>query len=242
MLALLAGICVSLIASISTFAAASGLPTYEGMWFGSIDGPSDPEEFSWEVILGEDQELELIDDQHAAVYYTGEGHHQAFGITAVPAHDAEGSTVLTSLAVSEGNVITLTVHHRAGNPAAGGAPFVYPVEVGQGWEGGFHTEFVIGPPDEQEIREVRELTAREDREALEREWAKEKPQGGCLVPRLKGKSLKASKKMLRDAECLIGNVRKLKGATGETGKIVKQSFKPGTLLTPWTTVSVTLGG
>ena len=192
------------------------------MGFAAIDGPSDPEEFSWEVILGKNQELESIDDQHAAVYYTGEGHHQAFGITAVPAHDAEGSTVPTSLAVSAGNVITLTVHHRTGNPAAGGAPFVYPVEAGHGWEGGFHTEFVIGPPDEQEIREARERTARKEQEALEREWTNERLLDRCLVPKLNGKSLRAAKKMLRDAKCLLGHVRKRRGATSKTGKIVGQ--------------------
>ena len=60
----------------------------------------------------------------AAVYYT-EDERLAFTINAGLAHDAEGSNVPTSLGVSEGNILTLTVHHRAGNPAASGAPFVY---------------------------------------------------------------------------------------------------------------------
>jgi hypothetical protein len=220
--------------------AEASLPKFEGLLsFPAIHGPSDPEEFAWEVELGEGQELEQVDSQHAMVYYT-EGHQPALGITAEQAHDAEGSSVPTSLEVSKGNVITLSVHHRAGNPAAGGVPFVYPVVAGAGWEGGFHTGPVGGPPDEQEFKEEQERIAREKQEALERERGKEGP-GGCHVPRLKGKSLRASKKLLKRAECLIGRVGKLKGATAKAGKVVSQSPKPGTLLGPWGTVQVTLG-
>ena len=100
---------------------------------------------------------------------------------------------------------------------------------------------IVGPPDEQELREAQERIAREKQEALEREWAKEKVSSGCLVPRLKGKSLKASKKLLRDDECLIGAVRRQKGVTSKAGKVVMQSPKPGALMAPWTTVKVTLG-
>ncbi len=189
--------------------------------------------------LGEDQSLEAIDSQYAEVKY--EDGRTAFLIQAEEAHAADGAAVPTSLSVSEGNVITLIVHHRAGNPAAGGAPFVYPVVAGPGWKGGFQTEIVSGPPDEQELKEEQKRIAREKQEALEREWEKEKAPSGCLVPRLKGKSLVASKRLLKGAECLIGSVRKLKSATGKTGKVVKQSPKPGTLLEPWTTVKVTLG-
>jgi hypothetical protein len=133
------------------------------MGFPMINGPADPEEFSWEVVLDEGQELESIDDQHAQVYYT-EGHHPAFGISAVAAHDADGSSVPTSLSVSGGDVITLTVHHRAGDPAKGGAPFDYPIIAGSGWEGGFQTVVVSGPPDEQELREQREERERRERQ------------------------------------------------------------------------------
>ncbi|HSR94196.1 MAG TPA: PASTA domain-containing protein [Solirubrobacterales bacterium] len=216
------------------------LPTYDGsMDFGLIDGPSDPEEFSWEVHLGEEQELVWIDDRHAAVYYTGR-EHTAFGISAAPAHDAVGSPVPTSLSVSSGDVVTLIVHHHAGNPAANGAPFVYPIGIGAGWEGGFRTEVVVIPKDEQELKEEQERIARERQEAVEREWEREKAPNGCLVPRLKGRSLKASKKLLGDADCLIGTVRKLKGATGKTGKVVRQDPRPGTQLAPLTAVGVTL--
>lgn len=210
------------------------LPPYEGLMnFGPIHGPSDPEEFSWEVHLGEEQELVWIDDQHAVVYYSGT-ERTAVSITAAPAHDAVGSHVPTSLSVSDGDVITLIVHHHAGNPAAGGVPFVYPIVAGAGWEGGFRTEVVAGPKDQHELKE--------EQEALERERERERAPSGCLVPKLKGRSLKASKKLLEDAECMIGGVRKLKGATGRTGKVVGQSPKPGTQLAPWASVKVTLRG
>jgi hypothetical protein len=129
-------------------ASDPAIPPYDGdMSFPMINGPTDPEEFSWEVVLGEDQELESIDDQHAQVFYT-EGHHPAFDIFATASHDADGSSVPTSLSVSGGDVITLTVHHRAGDPAKGGAPFDYPINAGRGWEGGFTTQIVAGPPAE----------------------------------------------------------------------------------------------
>lgn len=151
---------------IAARASNPGIPPYDGlMSFPMINGPADPEEFSWEVVLGEGQELEAIDDQHAEVFYT-EGHHPALGISVEPAHDADGSNVPTSLSVSGGNVITLTVHHRAGDPAKGGTPFDYPITAGPGWEGGFQTVIVSGPPDEQELRERREERERREWQGL----------------------------------------------------------------------------
>jgi PASTA domain-containing protein len=218
-------------------ASAVALPPYGGAMSFQIEEPADPEEYSWEVGLAAGQELQAIDEQHAAVYYT-EGHVRAFTITAESAHDAVGSTVPTSLSVSNGNVITLNVHHRAGNPAANGVPFVYPVVAGQGWEGGFQTEIVTGPKDEQELREERERKAREEREAAR---GTVESIGNCLVPRLKGRSLKASRKLLRDAKCRIGDVRKLNAAPYKAGKVVRQSPKPSRFLPPQTAVDLTLG-
>lgn len=224
----------------SASADPPALPVFDGaMAFPSIQDPSGPEEFSWEVKLSEEQELQSIDEQSAEVRY--KDGPRSYLIVAGQAHDAEGATVPTSLGISEGNVITLTVHHRPENPAAGGDPFVYPILAGPGWESDFHTVTISGPLDEQELREEQDRIAREKQEALEREWGKEKVPSDCLVPRLKGRSLKAAKKLLKDAKCLIGNVRKLKGITDKAGKVVKQSPKPGTILAPWTTVKVTLG-
>jgi hypothetical protein len=64
---------------------------------------------------------------------------------------------------------------------------------------------------------------------------------GCRVPKLKGKKLKASKKKLKKADCKTGKVKKRKGATGSSGKVVKQSPKPGSVLAPGAKVKVTLG-
>lgn len=146
------GLLALLISGVQTAPArADGpeIPPYDGiMGFPTIAIPADPEEFSWEVALGDEQKLEAIDDRHAQVYYT-EGHHPAFGISAEAAHDADGSDVLTTLGVSGENVITLTVHHRAGDPTKGEASFDYPIIAGQGWEGDYQTVIVTGPPAEK---------------------------------------------------------------------------------------------
>jgi hypothetical protein len=63
---------------------------------------------------------------------------------------------------------------------------------------------------------------------------------GCTVPKLKGKKLKASKKKLKKADCKAGKVKKRKGAKAASGKVVKQSPKPGTILPPGAKVKVTL--
>lgn len=64
---------------------------------------------------------------------------------------------------------------------------------------------------------------------------------GCKVPKLLGKKLKASKKKARKADCKIGKVKKRDGATAKTGKVVKQSPRPGKLLPPGTKIKLTLG-
>lgn len=205
--------------AIGPASASAALPPYEGLMdFPMIHGPSDPEEYSWEAILYPEQQLKSIDSQEAEVVY--EDGTVAFVIQAEPAHDAVGTTVPTSLDVSAGNVVTLTVHHRAGNPAAGGAPFVYPVSAGTGWESGYSTVIVTGPAAPARAAKTAE---------------------GCFVPRLKGGSLKASKRRLREANCRIGTVRKRRDATGATGEVVKQSPRPGMELASGTSVDVTLG-
>jgi hypothetical protein len=236
----LIGICVPLGAlAIGSASASAALPPYEGdMSFPAIHGPSDPEEFSWEVSLAPGASLKLIDEQHAQVYYADE--HPAFGITAEPAHDADGAAVPTSLSVSAGNVITLVVHHRAGNPAAGGAPFAYPILAGEGWEGGPFINPVAGPKDEQELREERERIAREASEAAPGAGGGRASEG-CLVPRLRGRSLRAAKKRLEEAGCGVGTVRKRQSATAETARVVKQNPRPGGVLAPGATVTVLLG-
>jgi len=64
----------------------------------------------------------------------------------------------------------------------------------------------------------------------------------CVVPKLNGKSLKAAEKKLRKASCKLGKVKHRKGATSKTGKVVKQSPRPGKQLLPGSKVTVTLAG
>jgi hypothetical protein len=109
-------------------AGAAEPPEFDGvMNFPKINGPSDPEEYSWRVELGSGQKLMPIVDGAAIVYKDGT---VAFTIAPEDAHDAQGAAVPTTLAVTGPDVITLTVHHRAGNPAAGNASFAYPVVPG----------------------------------------------------------------------------------------------------------------
>jgi PASTA domain/IPT/TIG domain len=63
---------------------------------------------------------------------------------------------------------------------------------------------------------------------------------GCRVPKLAKKKLKAAKKALRRAGCGLGKVKKLRGATGKTGRVIKQRPKAGKVVAPGTKVSVKL--
>jgi hypothetical protein len=63
----------------------------------------------------------------------------------------------------------------------------------------------------------------------------------CVVPNLKGKKLKAAKKKLRKTGCKLGKVKRHKGVTNKTGKVVKQGPKSGKQLAPGSKVNVTLG-
>lgn len=173
-----------------------------------------------EPCRGEDQELQQVSDTEAKVL--DEGGHVAFTIEAEPAHDAIGTEVPTTLAVTEPNLITLTVHHRAGNPAAGGAPFDYPVVQGVGWEGGFQTATVnMPPPTEQESNPP-----------------VSPPSPTCKVPFLQGRTLKAARRALRRAGCALGPVH---GERGRGAKVVKQYRRVGKALAAGTEVGVKLG-
>jgi IPT/TIG domain-containing protein/PASTA domain-containing protein len=62
----------------------------------------------------------------------------------------------------------------------------------------------------------------------------------CVVPNLKKNKLKAAKNRLRSAGCKLGRVKKVGGATAQTGKVTKQSPKPKAVKVPGTKVNVTL--
>lgn len=57
----------------------------------------------------------------------------------------------------------------------------------------------------------------------------------CVVPKLKGKKLKADRKKLKAADCKLG---KVKGPKGKKAKVKKQSPKPGTILPAGSKVNV----
>lgn len=186
-------------------------PTFDGvMSFPAIQGPGDPEEYCWEVEFNEEEEeLRQIDNTHVGAFY-GDGT-QSMWITAQVAHDAEGATVPTTLALTARNMITLTVHHRAGNPAAGGAPFDYPVVQGPGWEGGFQTtEVKMSPPTEQSP------------------VAQGPPSPTCEVPVLQGRTVKSARRALLVSGCQLGPIR---GRRHLGARIVKQ-YRPAYKVVP----------
>jgi hypothetical protein len=181
------------------------------------------EEYPFEVNLGPGQVLNQVTEHEVAVY--AEGYVQ-FKLTDPRAHDAEGATVPTALVVTEPDVVTMIVRHRAGNPAAGGAPFLYPIVSGTGWEGGFRTITV----------EMNNPTP----PAPTPEPAPATPTA-CTVPSLHGLSLKSAKARLHAALCTVGQVRLAAGATAGKGRVVKQFRPAGTQLGAGTPVAVKLG-
>ena len=63
----------------------------------------------------------------------------------------------------------------------------------------------------------------------------------CVVPKLKGKTLKAAKKRARKANCRIGSVKLRGDVTKKTGEVVKQKPKAGKVKAADAKIAVTLG-
>lgn len=61
----------------------------------------------------------------------------------------------------------------------------------------------------------------------------------CVVPKLKGRTLRGSRKRSRAVNCKIGRVEKRLGARSR--RVVTQSPRPGSVLAPGTKIKVTLG-
>jgi hypothetical protein len=61
----------------------------------------------------------------------------------------------------------------------------------------------------------------------------------CVVPKLKGKKLKAAGKAVKKADCRVG---KVKGKKSKSAKVTKQSPKSGKVLAPGAKVNVKLSG
>jgi hypothetical protein len=203
-----------------------------GMILPEITGPEASEEYPFLVDLGEEQFLRQVSETEVDAYYAG--HMRAFAINAEEAHDADGATVPTTLELTGREVVTLTVHHREGNPAADWAPFDYPVVGGSGWAGGFRTEIVVMEnPFAEAERKIIEANPPAPTEPL--------PVITCKVPTLRGYSLRGAKNRLRAGHCAVGAVRLAAGATLGKGKVVKQFHSAGTELTAGAPVAVKLG-
>jgi hypothetical protein len=63
----------------------------------------------------------------------------------------------------------------------------------------------------------------------------------CVVPKLKHRSLKATKELLRRKECRPGHVTRAYGAK-KSARVVRQGHKPKTILPPGSKVSIRLAG
>jgi hypothetical protein len=210
--------------------------------FSEIHGLESPERYPLRVDLARRQGLRQVSPTEVQVVYTD--GTESFAITAEKARDAEGAGVPTTLEMTGEDEITLTVHHRAGNPAAGGAPFDYPITASEGWEGGqYQTVIIKGPPDETELREIseRERMEREIIEASPAAVVEPPPVVTCKVPTLRGYSLRGAKNRLRVAHCGVGAVHLAAGATLGEGKVVKQFHAAGTELAAGAPVAVKLG-
>lgn len=117
-------------------------PKFDGVEaFQAIRGPEAPEEYSWTVELGEGVWMVEESPQMAEVYY--EDGTAMMAITAEPAHDATGKSVPTSISVTEGDVLTLTVHYKEGG-------YVYPIVAGASFETGYEAVTIYTPPPQPE--------------------------------------------------------------------------------------------
>jgi hypothetical protein len=194
-----------------------------GYDFGRIAGLEAPERYPFRVSLGEEQFLQQLSPTEVQVFYAG--HLPAFKIDALKAHAADGANVPTTLEQTGRDVVTLVVHHRAGNPAAGGAPFEYPIVGGEGWEGGFQTIVVqMNNPNGEPAQSPTD-----------------QPSSSCIVPSLRGLDLRAAKVRLRAAHCATGKVHRADGVGAAKGIVVKQFHAAGAELVAGAPIAVKLG-
>lgn len=67
------------------------------------------------------------------------------------------------------------------------------------------------------------------------------PPPRCVVPKLKGKKLKAARRRARATACKVGEVTKKDGVTARSGVVVKQVPKPGSVIPAGGAIKVRLG-
>lgn len=63
----------------------------------------------------------------------------------------------------------------------------------------------------------------------------------CVVPAVKGKTLKKAKSLLRRRGCKLGHVKKVNAPAKKEGKVLKQIPRPGKVLAPGARVRINLG-
>jgi hypothetical protein len=222
---------VCLVVAVSPAAAEEGNSapirpiTEGGLQIPDIFGKEAPEEYPVQYKnLIQGVHFHQVDEQTIAVEYLGHNSPDAT-IEALPAYAQDGAVVPTSIRLSEdeeGPVVTMIVRHRAGNPAAGGAPFLYPITGGPGSKKGFF----VGAVESTEPQPSAEPTT---------------PVSSCKVPALHGLSVKAAKARLRAAHCSLGQVHVPAGVTAGKGEVVKQFRAAGTKLAAGAPVAVKLG-
>jgi len=202
-----------------------------GLSFPDIAAPASPEEYPYQLDPpSPSMRLRQVSDQEVIAEYIESGYI-VYRLDAEHAHAADGATVPTTIALTddeEGPVLTLTVHFRAGNPAVGGSPFEFPIMGGDGWAGGWHFSAV-------EMNEPKPPSPAPPPAPIP-------PASTCTVPSLRGYGLVAVKKLLRGADCAIGQVRLAHGATKGKGTVVKQYEPAGTQLAAGAPVAVKLAG
>lgn len=220
-------VCLAVVVSPAAAEEGNSAPirpiTEAGLTIPDIFGPEAPEEYPVQyknLLAG--VHFHQVDERTIAVEYLGTSQPDST-IEAVPAYAQDGAVVPTTLRLSEdevGPVVTMIVHHRAGNPAAGGAPFAYPITGGPGSKKGSFVGAV-------EVTEPQpEPTA---------------PVTSCKVPALHGLSVKAARTRLRAAHCSLGQVHVPAGVTAAKGEVVKQFRPAGTKLAAGAPVAVKLG-
>jgi hypothetical protein len=91
-----------------------------------------------------------------------------------------------------------------------------------------------------EAREANEREARVQREEVERESSASSHPGRCVVPRLRGESLSAARKALRNAHCTLGKVTRPARRDGQL-VVATQSVRAGRNLAWGAPVAVKLG-
>jgi hypothetical protein len=63
----------------------------------------------------------------------------------------------------------------------------------------------------------------------------------CKVPRLVGQKLKTAKSRITKAYCRVGKITKKKSSRRKRGRVLKQSLRPGKLVSANTKIKLTVG-